>query len=121
MAAASTRQQSPSSVGLVQLPVRDYPLLMAALALAVLSLVMIASVDTNLGRASGGRGMHRYRLRDGNLTERPEEGLPIRLGEEDVPPVDPAHHHMQGVAGNNDSGMSGHWGAATRIGKVKPV
>ncbi len=54
MAMASTPQLSPSRVGRMRLPVRDVPLLVAALALAVLGLVLIASVDAELGEASAG-------------------------------------------------------------------
>jgi cell division protein FtsW len=51
MVAASTRQSRPSSR---RLPVGDWPLLLAALALAVLGWVLIASVDAELGAASEG-------------------------------------------------------------------
>mgnify|MGYP001097229291 CR=1 FL=1 len=66
-------------------------------------------------------GMHRYPLSGSSLTQRSEEGSSIRLGEEDGRPVDPAHDHMQGVAGNNDSGVSCHCGAATRRGNLWSV
>ena len=41
-------------------------------------------------------GVHRYRLLGGDLTERPERGLPIRHGDDDGHPVDLAHDRVRG-------------------------